>query len=161
MLKPTTARSRSSIPHREVIYTGPIDEYFDYRFGRLPYGRSSSGSKPRHERHQPVAVDQLSQRKPLHADHRVQAPHRPGASEDHARLRIPEGGGRPYYPIPRPENAELYRHIRRSPTPPGVHFVGRLGTYRYYNMDQVVAQALTLYAKLTGQSRREALANPA
>jgi UDP-galactopyranose mutase len=42
-----------------------------------------------------------------------------------------------------------------------VHFVGRLGTYRYYNMDQVVAQALTLYAKLTGQSRREALANPA
>lgn len=44
---------------------------------------------------------------------------------------------------------------------PNVHFVGRVGTYRYYNMDQVVAQALTLFAKLTGQSRREALANPA
>ena len=43
----------------------------------------------------------------------------------------------------------------------GVYFCGRLGTYRYYNMDQVVAQALTLYAKITGLSRREALANPA
>jgi UDP-galactopyranose mutase len=43
----------------------------------------------------------------------------------------------------------------------GVHFVGRLATYKYYNMDQVVAQALTLYAKLTSQSRQEALAHGA
>ena len=44
---------------------------------------------------------------------------------------------------------------------PNVHFVGRLGTYRYYNMDQVTAQALTLYARLTGRTRQEALASPA
>jgi UDP-galactopyranose mutase len=37
----------------------------------------------------------------------------------------------------------------------GVHFLGRLGTYKYYNMDQVVAQALTFYAKLVGVSRRD------
>jgi UDP-galactopyranose mutase len=44
----------------------------------------------------------------------------------------------------------------------GVHFVGRLATYKYYNMDQVVAQALTLYSKLTNsRSRREALAHGA
>jgi UDP-galactopyranose mutase len=36
-----------------------------------------------------------------------------------------------------------------------VHFLGRLGTYKYYNMDQVVAQALTLYSKLSGVTRRE------
>ena len=47
------------------------------------------------------------------------------------------------------------------PRPTGVHFVGRLATYKYYNMDQVVAQALTLYAKLTSQSRQEALAHGA
>ena len=36
---------------------------------------------------------------------------------------------------------------------PGVHFVGRLGTYKYYNMDQVVAQALTTFAKIAGVPR--------
>jgi UDP-galactopyranose mutase len=64
--------------------------------------------------------------------------------------------------VQRPENAELYRKYQMlAASTPSVHFVGRLATYRYYNMDQVTAQALTLYAKLTGQSRREALANPA
>ena len=43
----------------------------------------------------------------------------------------------------------------------GVHFLGRLGTYKYYNMDQVVAQALTLYSKLTGVSRREMIVSAA
>jgi UDP-galactopyranose mutase len=42
-----------------------------------------------------------------------------------------------------------------------VHFAGRLGTYRYYNMDQVVAQALTLYARMVGQTRAEALGKTA
>ena len=42
-----------------------------------------------------------------------------------------------------------------------VQFVGRLATYKYYNMDQVVAQALTLYPKITSQSRRDALAHGA
>ena len=51
----------------------------------------------------------------------------------------------------RPENVELYRKYEAlAAATPNVHFVGRLATYRYYNMDQVVAQALTLYAKLTG-----------
>ena len=59
--------------------------------------------------------------------------------------------GDPYYPVPRPENAELYKRIQElAEATPGVHFVGRLGTYKYYNMDQVVAQALTLYGKLAG-----------
>jgi UDP-galactopyranose mutase len=43
----------------------------------------------------------------------------------------------------------------------GVHFVGRLATYKYYNMDQVVAQALTLYGKITSQTRQELLAHGA
>jgi UDP-galactopyranose mutase len=59
--------------------------------------------------------------------------------------------GEPYYPIPRPENAALYaRYKALADATPGVHFVGRLGTYRYYNMDQVVGQALATYAKLRG-----------
>jgi len=58
--------------------------------------------------------------------------------------------------VPRPENAALYRRYQAlAEATPGVHFLGRLGTYKYYNMDQVVAQALTLYAKMSGVSRRE------
>ena len=73
-----------------------------------------------------------------------------------------KASGDPYYPIQRPENHELYRKYQMlAASSPNVHFVGRLATYRYYNMDQVTAQALTLYARLTGQSRREALASPA
>jgi UDP-galactopyranose mutase len=39
---------------------------------------------------------------------------------------------------------------------PDVHFVGRLATYRYYNMDQIVAQSLTQYGKIIGKKRSEA-----
>jgi UDP-galactopyranose mutase len=57
--------------------------------------------------------------------------------------------GDPYYPVPQPKNAELYQQYKAlAETVPDVHFVGRLGTYKYYNMDQVVAQALTLFQKL-------------
>jgi UDP-galactopyranose mutase len=67
----------------------------------------------------------------------------------------PKGDGDPYYPIPRPENAALYRKYKRlADRTPGVHFVGRLATYQYYNMDQVTAQALALFDSLAAQDSR-------
>jgi UDP-galactopyranose mutase len=68
----------------------------------------------------------------------------------------PKAEGDPYYPIPRPQNAELYaRYQALGNSMPGVHFTGRLATYKYYNMDQVVAQSLTLCAKLERAQRRD------
>jgi UDP-galactopyranose mutase len=68
----------------------------------------------------------------------------------------PQAEGDPYYPIPRPENTERYRQYEAAAADtPGVHFVGRLATYKYYNMDQVVAQSLSLCSKLTGKRRHE------
>jgi UDP-galactopyranose mutase len=62
---------------------------------------------------------------------------------------FPCAEGDPYYPVPRPENAELYkRYEAEAEATPNVTFVGRLATYRYYNMDQVVAQALTAFKRL-------------
>ena len=59
--------------------------------------------------------------------------------------------------MPRPENQELYKQYKAlADSTPNVHFVGRLATYRYYNMDQVTAQALTLYARMKGMRRTEA-----
>jgi UDP-galactopyranose mutase len=61
----------------------------------------------------------------------------------------PTDGGDPYYPIPRPENATLYaRYQALADALPNVTFVGRLATYRYYNMDQVVGQALSAFTRL-------------
>ena len=65
--------------------------------------------------------------------------------------------GDPYYPIPRPENAALFkRYEALALATPQVLFVGRLATYRYYNMDQVVGQALATYRRHAAELRVEA-----
>jgi UDP-galactopyranose mutase len=80
--------------------------------------------------------------------------------QEHKKTSIvyefPQAEGDPYYPVPRKENAELYaRYKQLSQATEGVHFVGRLATYKYYNMDQIVAQALTVYGKLNVNKRAE------
>lgn len=141
-----------SVPFREIVYSGPVDEFFDYRYGKLPY----RSLRFRHEtlpveHHQPVAVVNYPNE---HEYTRVtEFKHLTG--QVHPRTSIvyeyPCAEGDPYYPVPGPENAATYRQYQTlAEATPGVHFVGRLATYRRYNMDQVVAQSLTLYAKLSG-----------
>jgi UDP-galactopyranose mutase len=70
----------------------------------------------------------------------------------------PRAEGEPYYPVPRAENAELYRRYKvLADGTPGVHFAGRLATYKYYNMDQVVAQALALFGRIGATPAEAAL----
>ncbi|MEJ7616525.1 MAG: UDP-galactopyranose mutase [Pyrinomonadaceae bacterium] len=143
---------------REVIFTGPVDEYFDYRWGRLPY-RSLEFRHEVHgmERFQAAPVVNYPNE---HAYTRV-TEFKYLTGQEHRRTAVvyehPRAEGDPYYPVPKAENAELYAKYKRlADETAGVHFVGRLATYKYYNMDQVVAQALTLYAKLCGLNRQEA-----
>ena len=145
------------IPYREMIYTGPVDEYFDFRFGKLPYRSLDFRFETRDTRQvQPVAVVNYPND---YAYTRVtEFKHLTG--QDHARSTLvyeyPCDEGDPYYPVPRPENAELYRRYQQlAEATRGVHFVGRLATYKYYNMDQVVAQSLALCARLMGLRRAE------
>jgi len=154
---------RQTIPHAELIYTGPVDEYFDYRYGKLPYRslefRFETFNK---EWLQPVAVINYPNDNPY--TRVTEFKHLTGQEHHKTTLvyEYPKASGDPYYPIPRSENSELYRKYQMlAAATPDVHFVGRLATYKYYNMDQVVAQALTLYAKLMDCSRQEALANGA
>jgi UDP-galactopyranose mutase len=73
----------------------------------------------------------------------------------------PRAQGDPYYPIPRPENTALYaRYKELADRQTDVHFVGRLATYKYYNMDQVVAQALVTYRKISGSENLHAAPAP-
>ncbi|MBV8841483.1 MAG: UDP-galactopyranose mutase, partial [Bryobacterales bacterium] len=151
-----------SVPHRQLVYTGPIDEFFDYRYGKLPY----RSLEFKHETHdvpqlQPVAVINYPND---HAYTRVtEFKHLTGQAHHRTSVvyEFPCNNLEPYYPVPRPENAALYKKYEAlAATRPDVHFVGRLATYKYYNMDQVVAQALTLCAKLSGATRGELVRKP-
>ena len=146
------------IPYRELIYTGPVDEFFDFRFGQLPYRCLEFKHETLNQQQfQPVAVVNYPND---YAFTRVtEFKHLTG--QEHPKTSIvyeyPKAEGDPYYPIPRRENAAIYlQYHELVETQPGVHFVGRLATYKYYNMDQVIAQALTLYARLCNVSRVEA-----
>ena len=147
------------VVYDQVVFTGPIDEYFDYRFGRLPYRSLSFMFETLNvPQVQPVAVvnypnDNLYTRV-------TEFKHLTG--QEHAKTtrvyEYPQAEGDPYYPIPRPDNAALYKKYQElADATPGVHFVGRLGTYKYYNMDQVVAQALSTYARIAGVRRSECI----
>jgi UDP-galactopyranose mutase len=155
---------RSIIAHRELIYTGPVDSYFDFRFGKLPYRSLEFKFETLNkERHQKVAVYNYPND---YAYTRVtEFKHLTGQEHQKTSLvyEYPvSDNGDPYYPIPQPQNAALYQKYEAlADQTSGVHFAGRLGTYRYYNMDQVVAQALSLYARMHGQTRGEALGRTA
>jgi UDP-galactopyranose mutase len=138
------------VPWREMIYTGPIDAYFDHAFGKLPYRSLEFRHETLHEAQvQTVGTVNYPNEQPY--TRITEFKHLTG--QRHARTSVvyeyPRGDGDPYYPVPRAENAALYERYRElTKAQPQVHFVGRLATYRYYNMDQVVAQALKLYADL-------------
>ncbi|HET7624758.1 MAG TPA: UDP-galactopyranose mutase [Verrucomicrobiae bacterium] len=147
------------IPYRELIFTGPVDEFFDYQFGKLPY-RCLEFKHETLNQHQfqPVAVVNFPNDNTF--TRITEFKHLTG--QEHPKTSIvyefPQAEGDPYYPIPRAENAEIYRQYQSLAQQTGVHFAGRLATYKYYNMDQVVAQALTLYARLLNVTRSEAAA---
>jgi len=146
-------------PYKELIFTGCVDEFFDFRYGKLPYRclefKHETVNK---EWVQPVAV--INYPNDYEYTRVTEFKHLTG--QEHPKTSIvyefSRAEGDPYYPIPRAENAELYKkYAALAEQTPGVHFVGRLATYKYYNMDQVVAQALTTFAKIVGRSRQDAL----
>jgi UDP-galactopyranose mutase len=151
------------IPHDALVYTGPIDEFFDHRFGVLPYrSLDFKFETVNHPVHQPAPVVNYPNE---YAYTRV-TEFKYLTGQEHPKSTIvyefPKDGGDPYYPVPRPENHELYRKYEAlAQATPNVHFVGRLATYKYYNMDQVIAQALTLCAKIAGVARGQLLARQA
>lgn len=158
MLNTDYREVRGMIPHRQLIFTGPVDEFFDHRLGKLPY----RGLKFKHEtHHRPVFQEAPVVNYPNEYAYTRVTEFKYLTGQEHPLTSVvsefPCDDGDPYYPIPRPENAALYKKYQElAEATPDVHFVGRLATYRYYNMDQVVGQALTLFAKLSGLPRADA-----
>jgi UDP-galactopyranose mutase len=147
------ANVRGRADYAHVVYTGPIDAYFDYRFGHLPY-RSL-----RFEHEHLADVEQFQETGTInypndHAYTRItEFKHLTG--QQHAGTSIvreyPQAEGDPYYPVPRAENEALFkRYEELAKQEKNVTFVGRLAQYRYYNMDQVVGAALATAKRLIG-----------
>ena len=144
------------IPYGQMIYTGPIDEFFGYRFGRLPY-RSLEFRFVTYERS--VYQDAPVVNYPNENPYTRCTEFKYLTGQEHAKTSVvyeyPRAEGDPYYPVPKPENAAMYREYEAlAKLTPDVHFCGRLATYKYYNMDQVVAQSLTLFKRLVGARPR-------
>ncbi len=146
-----------------LIFTGPIDEFFDYRLGRLPYRSLNFVHETRDEEWaQPVAVVNFPQTETY--TRITEYKHLTGQTHPKTSLsyEYPTDAGDPFYPIPRPENQELFRRYKMlSENEPDTWFVGRLGSYQYLNMDQVVGQALATFARIDDRRVPTAYARPA
>jgi UDP-galactopyranose mutase len=152
---------RDTVEYDLLVFTGPIDEYFAHCYGKLPYRSLRFAHRTlATEWHQPVAVVNYPDEAVPHT--RVtEYKHLTGqrASVTSVTYEYPAAEGDPYYPIPRPENQALFkRYEALALAEPKVVFVGRLATYRYYNMDQVVGQALVTYRKLKLRMAEDLLA---
>ena len=151
----TTYRQAADRVHFEhVVYTGPIDEYFDSCFGPLPY--RSLRFEFEHlaqPRYQSVACVNYPGAEPF--TRVTEFKHLTGQQHPGTTIsrEFPASQGDPYYPIPRPENRALYaKYAAKAARERRVTFVGRLAEYRYYNMDQVVASALQAFERIAAEA---------
>jgi UDP-galactopyranose mutase len=145
------AEVRSRVRYRHLVYTGPIDAYYDHRFGALPYRslRFEHEHLPDTRQFQPVGTVNY----PNDHDFTRITEFKHLTGQEHSGTSIvreyPQAEGEPYYPVPRTENELLFkRYEGLALAERDVTFVGRLAQYRYYNMDQVVGAALAAAQKL-------------
>lgn len=139
----------------QVIYTGPIDEFFDYRFGRLPYRSADFVFRTVTGRAQFQPVGVVNYPSPdVDCTRVIEFKHLTGQEHPDTTIAMeyPTAAGEPYWPVPTAASRALYQqYAELAARTPGVHFLGRLGTYRYYDIHQIVAQALTVSRKLLAQ----------
>ncbi len=159
--------ARDRFPHDHLVFSGAIDEYFDRKFGALPY-------RSLRFEHESFSAEELAPRekisgktgfwqpamqvnypgKDIPFTRIVEIKHATGQKTDASTIvrEFPDDwdtSKEPYYPVPAPDAAAAYgRYARLAAAETGTTFIGRLATYRYYNMDQVTAMALTASEKL-------------
>ncbi len=155
---------KDAVTYDLLVFTGPIDEYFGQRYGALPYRslRFEHRTLPV-EQHQQVAVVNYPD-EAVPYTRVTEYKHLTGQQSPVTSVtyEYPAATGDPYYPIPRPENQALFkRYEALTLAEPDVLFVGRLATYRYYNMDQVVGQALATWRRWHARQEEAAMATAA
>jgi UDP-galactopyranose mutase len=151
---------RDAVSYDRLVHTGPIDEFYDHRFGKLPYRSLAfehhTVETPDGGLVQPAAsINEPSFDVPY--TRTTEYRWITGQTHTHSTLAVeyPRAEGDPYYPVPQAENRELYKRYEAlgEQEDPDVTFVGRLARYQYLNMDQVTAQALSTFEKLVASGR--------
>ena len=162
MLNTDYTEVQNIIPHKSLIYTGPIDCYFNYCYGKLPY-RSIDFKFETLEQEFFQSVGTVNY--PITQPYTRITEFKYLTGQKHSKTSIvyeyPKADGDPYYPIPRAENNKMYKKYQLlADTLPNIYFTGRLGTYKYYNMDQVVAQSLSLFKKIMHNELKNETSEP-
>ena len=155
------AEVRDTVSYERLVYTGPIDEYFGHCNGRLPYRSLRFEHRTLNEEQQQTVAVVNYPDEAVPYTRVTEYKHLTGQKSPvtSVTFEYPAAEGDPYYPIPRPENQALFkRYEAMALGEPDVLFVGRLATYRYYNMDQVVGQALATYRRLKVHEQQAPLA---
>jgi UDP-galactopyranose mutase len=142
---------KDDVLYDRLVFTGPVDEFFDHRFGPLPY-RSLKFKHETLDQEQFQSVAVVNYPHPDVPYTRI-SEYKHLTGQKHAKTSItyeyPSATGDPYYPIPNAEAGALYKKYEAlALARPDVAFIGRLATYKYYNMDQVVGQALATYRRI-------------
>jgi UDP-galactopyranose mutase len=145
---------REEVEFAHLVWTGPIDEYFDYEYGPLPYRSLRfelfNESTPGGSLVQPAAVVNYP-REDVPWTHIVEFRHLTGQVHESSTLarEYPSTEGDPYYPIPSDDTRAIFKlYEARAAALQNVTFVGRLARYQYLDMDQVVGQALATFGRL-------------
>ena len=136
----------SDIKFNKMIYTGPIDYFFDYCYGKLPY-RSLRFEWENHKTAQfqsCAVINQIEEKNPYTRITEYKFLTNQVASSTTISKEIPNSFGEPYYPILHLDNISLSDKYKTKAKEefPHVLFVGRLAEYKYYNIDQVVSKSL-------------------
>jgi UDP-galactopyranose mutase len=135
------------LPWKHMVYSGPIDAFFNYRHGKLPY-RSLEFRHVHIDSEQFQQVGTVNYPNDYGYTRITEFKHLTGQQHPSTSIvyEYPRAEGDPYYPVPRAENAAIYKLYEEDAEQlTNVTFVGRLATYKYYNMDQVVGQALAAF----------------
>lgn len=153
--------AKDQVAYRHLIFTGPIDEYYDCRFGPLPYRSLRFEAETLQQEYFQPAV-QVNYPNDYEFTRIIEMKHATGQRlpvttiiREYPAEYLPRGSGaagagsEPYYPVPAPDSRALYgQYAELAAREKAVSFVGRLATYRYYNMDQIVGMALTEFDRL-------------
>jgi UDP-galactopyranose mutase len=149
---------RNGTHYDSIVYTGPIDAFYDYRFGKLPYRsiRFEHQHLPNTVQYQSVGTINSPDVADGEYTRITEFKHLTGQVNGGTSIvrEFPNNDGEPYYPIPRPENESIYmKYEELARREQNIFFVGRLAQYKYYNMDQVVEAALTFAEPLIAKEQ--------
>lgn len=147
-------KNTNLLKNARIFYTGSIDEYFNYKFGQLPY-RSVNFKFEEHnmEFYQSHACINY----PNNYDFTRVHEYKHYLSDKSSKTVIAKeyseafilGKNERYYPINSEENKKLYdKYLIEAQKENNVHFLGRLGDYKYYNMDIAIARAMELFEEI-------------